>query len=58
MPLLRKKIFRLPPPPPGTIYVRPGYNRVLAEEFEALKRKRVDLVRKTAKDVRVGHETG
>ena len=45
MPLHRKKIFRLSPPPPGTIYVRPGYNRVLAEEFEALKRKRVDLVK-------------
>ncbi len=27
-----------------TIYVRPGYNRVLAEEFEALKAKRVGLV--------------
>jgi transcription elongation factor GreA len=25
--------------------VRPGYNRVLAEEFEALKAKRVDLVK-------------
>jgi transcription elongation factor GreA len=25
--------------------VRPGYNRVLAEEFEALKLKRVDLVK-------------
>jgi transcription elongation factor GreA len=25
--------------------VRPGYNRVLAEEFDALKRKRVDLVK-------------
>jgi transcription elongation factor GreA len=45
MPLHRKKIFRLPPPAPATIYVRPGYNRVLAEEFEALKRKRVDLVK-------------
>ncbi len=45
MPLHRKKIFRLPPPAPTTIYVRPGYNRVLAEEFEALKRKRVDLVK-------------
>ena len=44
MPLHRKKIFRIPPPPPGTIYVRPGYNRVLAEEFEALKLKRVGLV--------------
>ena len=45
MPLHRNKIFRIPAPPPGTIYVRPGYNRVLAEEFEALKRKRVDLVK-------------
>jgi transcription elongation factor GreA len=45
MPLHRKKIFRLPTPAPTTIYVRPGYNRVLAEEFEALKRKRVDLVK-------------
>jgi len=32
-------------PSATTIYVRPGYNRVLAEEFEALKRKRVDLVK-------------
>ena len=45
MSLNRKKIFRLPVPAPTTIYVRPGYNRVLAEEFEALKRKRVDLVK-------------
>ena len=45
MPLHRKKIFRIPAPAPTTIYVRPGYNRVLAEEFEALKRKRVDLVK-------------
>ena len=45
MPLARKRIFRLPPPPPTTIYVRPGYNRVLAEEFEALKLKRVGLVK-------------
>lgn len=44
MPLHRKKLFRLPPPAPMTIYVRPGYNRVLAEEFEALKVKRVGLV--------------
>ncbi len=44
MPLHRKKIFRLPPPAPTTIYVRSGYNRVLAEEFEALKVKRVALV--------------
>jgi len=45
MPLRRKNFFRLPPPAPTTIYVRPGYNRVLAGEFEALKRKRVDLVK-------------
>ncbi len=45
MPLHRKKIFRLPPPAPTTIYVRPGYNRVLAEDFEALKVKRVGLVK-------------
>ncbi|MFT3784396.1 MAG: hypothetical protein QM790_20490 [Nibricoccus sp.] len=45
MPLHRKKIFRLPPPAPTTIYVRSGYNRVLAEEFEALKLKRVELVK-------------
>jgi transcription elongation factor GreA len=45
MPLHRKKIFRIPAPAPTTIYVRPGYNRVLAEEFEALKLKRVDLVK-------------
>lgn len=45
MPLHRKRIFRPPPPPPTTIYVRPGYNRVLAEEFEALKQKRVGLVK-------------
>jgi transcription elongation factor GreA len=45
MPLHRKKIFRLPSPAPTTIYVRPGYNRVLAEEFEALKLKRVELVK-------------
>lgn len=44
MPLRRKNIFRVPPPAPTTIYVRPGYNRVLAEEFEALKVKRVALV--------------
>ena len=44
MPLARKRIFRLPAPAPTTIYVRPGYNRVLAEEFEALKVKRVALV--------------
>jgi transcription elongation factor GreA len=45
MPFSRKRIFRLPAPPPTTIYVRPGYNRVLAEEFEALKVKRVGLVK-------------
>ncbi len=45
MPLQRKRIFHLPPPAPTTIYVRPGYNRVLAEEFEALKLKRVELVK-------------
>src|SRR5215207_1038536 len=45
MPLHRKRIFRLPAPAPTTIYVRPGYNRVLAEEFEALKVKRVALVK-------------
>src|SRR5471030_34110 len=45
MPLHRKKIFRIPAPAALPIYVRPGYNRVLAEEFEALKLKRVDLVK-------------
>jgi transcription elongation factor GreA len=45
MPLHRKNIFRPPAPAPTTIYVRPGYNRVLAEEFEALKLKRVELVK-------------
>jgi len=45
MPPHRKKIFRLPPQAPTTIYVRPGYNRVLAEEFELLKLKRIDLVK-------------
>lgn len=44
MPLHRKNIYRPPPPEPTTIYVRPGYNRVLAEEFEALKVKRAALV--------------
>lgn len=44
MPISRKKIFRPAPPAPTTIYVRPGYNRVLAEQFEALKVKRVGLV--------------
>lgn len=28
-----------------TIYVRPGYNRILAEQFEALKEKRKALVK-------------
>ena len=45
MPISRKRIFRVAAPPPTTIYVRPGYNRVLAEEFEALKVKRVGLVK-------------
>ena len=40
----RKHIFRLPSPAPATIYVRRGYNRVLAEEFVALKVKRAELV--------------
>lgn len=44
MPLRRKRLFHIAPPQPMTIYVRPGYNRVLAEEFEALKVKRVGLV--------------
>lgn len=44
MPLSRKRIFHIAPPAPRTIYVRHGYNRVLAEEFEALKVKRVALV--------------
>lgn len=42
--LKRKRIFRLPIPAATTIYVRPGYNRVLAEQFEALKVKRAALV--------------
>jgi transcription elongation factor GreA len=45
MPIFRKRVFRPAPPAPTTIYVRPGYNRVLAEEFEALKVKRVGLVK-------------
>jgi transcription elongation factor GreA len=45
MPISRKRIFRPAAPQPTTIYVRPGYNRVLAEEFEALKLKRVGLVK-------------
>jgi transcription elongation factor GreA len=44
MPLRRKKIFHHAPAAPRTIYVRRGYNRVLVEEFEALKRKRLELV--------------
>lgn len=43
--LRRKNIFRIPMPSATTIYVRPGYNRVLAEQFEALKRKRVELLK-------------
>ena len=45
MPLSRKRIFRPAGPAPTTIYVRPGYNRVLAEQFGALKLKRVGLVK-------------
>jgi transcription elongation factor GreA len=45
MPLRRKNIFRVAAPVATTIYVRPGYNRVLAEQFEALKAKRVELVK-------------
>ena len=45
MPFTRKRIFRTAAPQATTIYVRPGYNRVLAEEFEALKAKRVGLVK-------------
>jgi len=45
MPIHRKQIYRPPPPAPTTIYVRPGYNRVLADEFIALKAKRVELVK-------------
>src|SRR6478736_7292802 len=40
----RKNIFRIPAPAPATIYVRAGFNRVLAEEFAALKVKRAELV--------------
>ena len=40
----RKNIFRLALPPPGTIYVRRGYGRVVAEEYAALKVKRAALV--------------
>jgi transcription elongation factor GreA len=40
----RKHIFRIAPPPPMTIYVRRGFGRVLAAEFEALKVKRAALV--------------
>ncbi len=45
MAISRKRIFRPSAPLPTTIYVRQGYNRILAEEFEALKAKRADLVR-------------
>ena len=45
MSISRKRIFHLAAPQATTIYVRPGYNRVLAEEFEALKVKRVGLVK-------------
>ena len=45
MPFSRKRIFRPSAPQATTIYVRPGYNRVLAGEFEALKAKRVGLVK-------------
>lgn len=45
MSISRKRIFQVAAPTPTTIYVRPGYNRVLAEEFEALKVKRVGLVK-------------
>ena len=45
MPLRRKNIFRHPPAAPTTIYVRSGYNRVLSDQFLALKAKRVDLVK-------------
>jgi transcription elongation factor GreA len=45
MSFTRKRIFRPAAPQATTIYVRPGYNRVLAEEFEALKAKRVGLVK-------------
>jgi transcription elongation factor GreA len=45
MPLRRKRIFHIAPPAPTTIYVRPGYNRVLADQFIALKHKRVELVK-------------
>lgn len=45
MAISRKRIFRTSTPQPTTIYVRQGYNRILAEEFEALKAKRADLVR-------------
>lgn len=45
MPIARKRIFHQASPAPTTIYVRVGYNRVLAEEFEALKLKRAALVK-------------
>ena len=40
----RKHIFRIPAPAPAVIYVRAGFNRVLAGEFAALKVKRAELV--------------
>lgn len=40
----RKHIFRVALPPPGTIYVRRGYGRVIADEYAALKVKRAALV--------------
>ena len=40
----RKHIFRIPAPLPATIYVRAGFNRLLSEEFAALKLKRAELV--------------
>ena len=46
MPISRKRIFHPAAAPRATtVYVRPGYNRVLAEEFEALKVKRAGLVK-------------
>ena len=45
MPIFRKRIFRPAAPPPTTIYVRPGYNRVLSDQFQALRVKRVELVK-------------
>ncbi len=45
MSISRKRFFSIAAPQDTTIYVRPGYNRMLAEEFEALKVKRVGLVK-------------